>query len=146
MMASYVSPPSDLASATSEADLVVAGRVTSIHFTTAGAEVRVSLSRVAKGNLAQGSTISLLQAGGLRPTLDWSGAIWGDDPAAPVLLPGQYASLFLKKTGSDKYRPEGFTGIYYAKNGVVEALPGNPFRGTVQGLTEESLLNAAVAR
>ena len=54
--------------------------------------------------------------------------------------PGDRVVLLLRRSGTgDGYEALGFTGTYRVAGGKVSAVEGNPFRGQLDGLSEDEL-------
>lgn len=132
-------PSLDAAMATAEA--VVAGTVTRIAFEPNDTLVTFRVDGVAKGKAPPEVTVVL--PGGLRPTSDFQHAFLAVSAAAPILLPGDRAVLFLNhQSGSaaDRFVVPSFTGLYPSANGKLSPIAGNPFAQDVAGMSETQLV------
>lgn len=140
---SVLPPQPTLIAAKSKADRIVVGTVTGLKPTTSGTFVSLSVSRTIKG--ANGSTITLRQASGLRPTSDWKGVMIADSPGEPLLLPGTRVELFLQTATDGVLEIQSVTGFYYLSPSGVRALELNPFASSVNGLSESQFATATTA-
>jgi hypothetical protein len=134
LMVADRAPASTLAAAKAAADLIVVGHVLSDEFTVDGTFVTFGIDRVATGT-APAPSVTIVMNGGPQPDPTISTGVLAVDDAAPVLLPGDTAMLFLelsKSTGNYEVQPT--SGFYKIARGGVEAVEGNPFGGTLDGL------------
>lgn len=138
-----VEPRATLAEAVGDADLIVHGAAENIafefHHMYPLASVVFRVESSLRGDAAPGETIVVRFAGGPHPT---SGDFRPDeafliyDEAAPLLLPGMEALLFLQRAEGvpfkpGEYTPQNFTGVYLLEDGRTTALDGNPFGGAI---------------
>ena len=145
LLASYVAAPAQtLAVARARADLIIRGTVVSIMPTPFdGTYVSVEISKTLKGD-ARG-VIVIHQAGGIRPTTDWSGMFIADSEAAPLILPGDDIVALLQRH-VEGYEAQPFTGLYLNTTRGLRAVPGNPFGSSVDGqaaLAFQTLMSAS---
>jgi len=138
---------SDLASAVSRAEVIVVGDVTDIKPTVSGGtRTTLAVKHVLKGG--DFSSLEMAQASTLEPTLDWKKTEISDVPAAPLLLPGDRAILFLVNSPIGYVIPSP-SGWYQVVGGIVNPGPLNPFASEIEGLSEAGFaerVSAAVKR
>lgn len=127
-----------LAKSVRNADLAVLGTVTTARFVQGRLVSSFRVERTAKGR-APGQ-ITVRQDHGVRPQDDFTGASMIVEPTAPVLLPGDRAVLLLAKE-KDAYGIGVYSGAYASSGGKVRSTEGNSFRGEVDGLTEDELMD-----
>jgi hypothetical protein len=140
MMATFLGVQPDLAKAVAAADAIVSGAARSIQFSAdGGATVVFSAQQVLKGTVGPDVTIAMV--GGPRPEPDFVTAYLAYADAAPLLLPGDRAILFLQRSGAPNvYEVQSYSGYYRTEGGTVGALPENPFAKEVQGLSETAFV------
>jgi hypothetical protein len=138
--ASYVAPSArTFAQAVGSADEVVTGTVVGAQPTPSfDTLVTFQVTRWYKGGGSP--TLMIRQTGGLRPTLDWSGAFLVDSLDQPLMLPGeQYLLLLQHGQTSAEFNVESFTGMYKIQSGKLGALATNPFASRVNGAAVENV-------
>jgi hypothetical protein len=130
-----VSPQAtSLPAAVATADVIVVADVSSITATPfAGTDTTFSVERTLKG--APMTTVVVNQAGGPRPTLDWTGMTIADGVGEPLLLPGDRAVLMLQKLDATRYEIQNITGWNAVVSGLVHASNLSPFANTINGQT-----------
>jgi len=128
-----------LEEAVDHADIVVLGKVVAVT-TGTQTETTFRVERTAKGTPA--STISFVQAGGIRPGADFDHPIMAVDEASPMLFPGDRAVLLLEllaRTG--RWRIQNYSGEYRTDPaGNISSTPQNRFHD-VDAMTETQLLD-----
>jgi hypothetical protein len=138
VMADYGPPPPDLASAVSEADLIVTGHSTAVTFgeRTTGSMVELQVHEYVKGSGP--ATLSVLQPSGPMPDVNWEPRLVMY-PSDPLMIPGDKVLLFLRYEPSlELYDVVAFAGFYHlSSKGSVVPLSENPFADSVRGLSLE---------
>jgi len=130
--------------AVAHADMIVVGTVSGFQPTpSSGTNVTMSVDRVLKGPSTP--TITVNQAGGLHPSLDWSGVFILQSEGEALLLPGDRALLLLQRAPDGSLYIQGATGFYQIVNGTVQPGTVNQWGSTVKGLTEAAFLQQLTA-
>lgn len=127
-----------LAKAVRNADLAVLGTVATARFVHGRLISSFRVERTAKGRAPERVTVR--QDHGVRPQDGFTSASMIVEPTAPVLLPGDRAVLLLTKE-KDDYGIGVYSGAYASSGGKVRSTEGNNFRGEVDGLTEDELMD-----
>lgn len=133
----YPPPKATPQAAARAAETVVAGRVTSVWFAPDGTQTVLQAD--------DGRVVPFHQDGGPEPGPGFTDGTLAYAENAPLILPGPYAGqrvvLLLERDRNGALRVQSYTGMYLVgSEGRVRALPGNPFRAQVDGLTERELL------
>lgn len=132
-------PLTSLAAARDAATVIVIGTVHGIVPESQGTNVTITTSQWLKGQAA--ATLVVRQGSFLQPSTDGQGIIIVDDPAEPLLLPGQSVVLLLQRQSDGSLTPEIYTGIFIVENGRLR-FPGtgNVFGIQVNGLAQSDFL------
>lgn len=137
-------PPPTLDLAVQAANTIVVGAINDVDFEVVPPDdpsghafvrtkARVSIESTLKGDPVK--EITILQFGGPEPGSDWESGRLLYLEAAPLLLKGDRALLFLKKDDLGYY-VQAWTGTYLLdKNDKLDALAGNPFEAAVEKKT-----------
>ena len=142
--ASVVPGQATLRRAVSAADLIVAATVSSIMPTPfSGTYVNLTIDQTIKGPAS--SSLIIDQAGGLRPTPDWSGIVIAQLDGESMLLPGDRAVLLLEKSPTGGYFVQSVSGSFSVVNGLIQPTPLNPFGQSIAGLTEGAFIQQVIA-
>lgn len=136
--------PQSLDVAVARADIILTGVVTEATFEVVPPDdpsgfafVRgkalIAIENTLRGTAAK--EIAILQFGGPEPNSDWKTGSLLYLEAAPLLLEGDRALLFIKKDELG-YSVQAWTGTYLVDNeDKVDAIAGNPFEASVEAKT-----------
>lgn len=145
MQAQYLAPEGKtLSEAKAKALLVVSGSVLSLKpkATRHGTDVTIGITQSFKGQA--GTSIIVAQGSYLEPRDNWQKMVIVDAMNSPMLLPGDTVFLFLE-LGPEGLYQESFTGTYYVRSGMIQALPMNPFASLVNGKSAADFAAAVAA-
>lgn len=135
-----------LSTAKGHAELIVVGRAVKFQPTAfSGSLITLRTESVIKGNLQPGGYLAVHQAGGLRPTSNWSGIEVADTPNEPIALPGHRIMVFLSKSHLGRWEIQSFSGWYALENGRVRSLKVNAFHDEVDGTAETDFVARVVS-
>lgn len=146
LMADFLPSEASLDAATARADLIVLGEAVDYKFGSWGSSVTLKVEAVLKGQMATTVTVSL--PGGPQPdNADFTKATLVEGEAAPILLPGDRALLFLQRSPDGKrLSVQPYSGYYRVDpSGKVHPLTGNTFGGGLDG-TDIAQFTVAVAQ
>lgn len=134
----------NLPQAVKSSDLVVVGAAQSVQFVRKQARVSFVVAQVLKGQAA--GTVTIQMFGGPRPGGSGQSAELEVTDAAPLLLPGDAAILFLHATMvPGEYQIQSYSGTYHRRDGRVYGLASSPFATPINGQLEADFIAAVRA-
>jgi hypothetical protein len=142
----------DLSSAVGAADLIATGTVSKVEFVPGKALVTFALNTKIKDRISQAAPEVIVEmSGGPVPgfgqgydSQDYKNAVLDYLEAAPILLPGERAVLFLTPSEITPAHQivQNFSGYFKLEGGQVHALSGNPFAAAVDHRPESQFIDA----
>jgi hypothetical protein len=143
--ASYAPPEPTLDAAILKADYIIEGSVTEVRPTVfSGTSTTIRVYNSMKGS--PGSSIEIVQMGGLEPTSDWQGVTIVSAENAPFMVPGDQALLFVFKNSQGRLETEGWNGSLQIEDGLIQ-VPGDvvPYASELRGRTKAQVEGTILA-
>lgn len=134
MLADFLPGEATLDAATARADFIVIGQAIDYNFGSWGSSVTLKVESVLKGQAATMLTVSL--PGGPQPAnADFTKATLVEGEAAPILLPGDRALLFIQRSADgEEVSVQPYSGHFRVDPmGRVHPLAGNAFGRDLDG-------------
>ncbi|MBA2725019.1 MAG: hypothetical protein H0U53_03425 [Actinobacteria bacterium] len=139
LLADFLPGQPSLEAAVAAADLIVLGEAVEYKFGSWGSSVTLKVESMLKGEA--GNTITVSLPGGPQPkNLAFTEVTLVEGDAAPILLPGDRAMLFLRRSSSgDGLGVQPYSGHYRIDStNKVRPLPQNAFGLAVSGMEVEA--------
>lgn len=147
LMAEFLPSQRNLDAAIARADVIALVEAMEYKFGSWGSSVTLKVESLLKGPSATTLTVSL--PGGPQPrNLEFTEAKLVEGEAAPILLPGDRAVLFLERSrDGERLNAEPYSGHYRVDaSNKIQALPGNSFRRDVDAMNVDDFMRTVRER